>query len=300
MSVLYRARTRLLACCVVAVAALGALVFAPAAGAAKIGSTYLALGDSYAYGFHHNLFYEELGTKGFVEPETFNNGYVDDFGGLLKVVHPGLQVINDGCPGETTVTFVNGGCPTPKVFGTHPTLHHPYAGTQLADALAVLNEPGANVSPITLDIGGNDALNACGPGKPACTPTQIATLYGEIALRTGSILGQLRAAAPHASIVLLGYPNTFPTVVPDAAAAALNSALASAAASAGASFANPLPLFNPSVITGGPESQDIPVICAFTGMCPGGTFNPLTGDIHPSKLGYRVLAGVVALSFLTH
>src|SRR5271157_206259 len=48
MSVLYRARARLLGCCVAALAALGALVFVPAAGAANVvtGSTYLALGDS--------------------------------------------------------------------------------------------------------------------------------------------------------------------------------------------------------------------------------------------------------------
>jgi lysophospholipase L1-like esterase len=317
MSVLHRVRTRLLVCCVASVAALGALVLAPTAGAAKLGNTYLALGDSYAYGYHAAQFKEELKAKGFVEPATFNDGYVDDFGAALKFANPKLQIINDGCPGETTDTMIKGsGVPVPPGFcaggptGTpfpYPFLHHPYTtgptGSQLTDALAIL-KANPNVSPITLDIGGNDVLQACGPPK-ICTEAQIAALLGHIATNVGSILGQLRAAAPHAQIVLLGYFNAFPTVLPppggDKAIAAVNATLASVAAAVpGTSFGNPLPLFNPSVITGGPEAQDIPTICAFTAMCPGGTFNPLTGDLHPNKLGYGVLAGVVGVTFLTH
>jgi hypothetical protein len=101
----------------------------------------------------------------------------------------------------------------------------------------------------------------------------------------------------------MGLYNPFPTVVPDAATAALNAAEESVVAKvSGASFANPLALFNPSVITGGPETQDIPTVCAFTAMCPGGVFNPASpeADIHPTKLGYGVLAGVVGFSFATH
>ena len=138
-----------------------------------------------------------------------------------------------------------------------------------------------------------------------CTEAQIAALFGHVAANLGSILGQLRAAAPNAQIVLLGYFNAYPTALPppggDKSIAAFNAVLASVAAKVpGTSFGNPLPLFNPSVITGGPETEDIPVICALTGMCPGGTFNPLTGDLHPNKLGYDVLAGVVGSAFLTH
>jgi lysophospholipase L1-like esterase len=309
MFTVFRMRTRVLACCVAAVAVLGALVFGSSAGAAKIGSTYLALGDSYAYGFHAAQFNEELATKGFVEPATFNDGYVDDFAATLKLLKPSLQVINDGCPGESTRTMIKGsgftgfcgggpgGKPLPFPYAF---LHHPYtASTQLADALAIL-KANPNVNPITLDIGGNDALQACGPPK-TCTEAEVAALYGQIAVNLGSILGQLRAAAPNAQIVLLGYPNAFPTVVPDKVVAALNAVLAGVAAKVpGTSFGDPLPLFNPSVITGGPETLDIPTICALTAMCPGGIFNPVTGDLHPNKLGYGVLAGVVGSTWLTH
>ena len=105
MSVRSRIRTRLLACCVIAVAALGALVFAQAAGAAKLGSTYLALGDSLAYGYHQAQFQAEYPN---INPASFNDGYVDDFGAALKLANPKLQVINDGCPGETTETMIKG------------------------------------------------------------------------------------------------------------------------------------------------------------------------------------------------
>jgi hypothetical protein len=45
---------------------------------------------------------------------------------------------------------------------------------------------------------------------------------------------------------------------------------------------------------GGPESGDIPSICALTGMCPGGTFNPGSplADIHPTDKGYQAIASL--------
>ena len=62
------------------------------------------------------------------------------------------------------------------------------------------------------------------------------------------------------------------------------------------------PAFNPSGFFGGPESGDIPVICKLTAMCPGGTFSPGSpaADIHPTKLGYQVMAGFELVDFLTH
>jgi lysophospholipase L1-like esterase len=313
----------MLACCVTAIAALGALVFAPAAGAFKLGDTYLALGDSLTYGYHQAQFASELKSKGFVEPTTFEEGYVNDFGALLKVANPKLQIINEGCPGETTETLINGSGVPPQ-FGSFcaggPTgtpfpyafLHHPYAtGSQLSDALKVLSE-NHNVSPISLDIGANDVLqfirHTCGfPTTYTCTEAQVAEEFGKIAGNVGYILGQLRAAAPNAQIVVIGNYNPYPTILPapggDKSQALLNQALAAVTAKVpGASFTSVEPAFNPSLITGGPETQDIPTICAFTGMCPGGTFNPASpeADVHPTKLGYQVMAGFESADFLSH
>ncbi len=315
MSVTSRVRGRLIAGCVVAGAAC-ALAFAPAAGAVTVGNTYLALGDSLAYGYHQAQFLSELPN---VNPATFDHGYVDDFGDLVRLLNPHVQVINDGCPGETTDTFINGsgasgycaggahGTPFPYTF-----LHHPYSGSsQLADALSIL---GANqhVSPITLDIGANDILqfleSTCGfPATDSCSTAQVVAEYTHIVTNVGIILNELHAAAPHAEIVLLGLYNPYPEVLPapggDASTAEFNAALAAVASTVpGVSFANPEPAFNPAGVAGKPESGDLPTICAFTAMCPGGTYNPTSpnADIHPTTLGYAVLAGFIGAEFLTH
>ncbi|HEX4306865.1 MAG TPA: SGNH/GDSL hydrolase family protein [Solirubrobacterales bacterium] len=317
MSALYRFRVRLLGC-VVALAAFGTLAFAPAAGATGVGSTYLALGDSLAYGYHAAQFQEELKEKGFVEAANFDDGYVDDFGKALKLFNPKLAIVNDGCPGETTETFIKGsgvgpefcaggptGTPFPKAF-----LHHAYPGTQLEDALAVAKEPG--VDTITLDLGANDILqflgSTCGfPAAFSCTPAEVEAEIGHVVGNVGFILGQLRAAAPKAKIVFVSQYNPYPTVLKpegtgDATVEALNGALKSVAASFGVRFANTARVINYSGTHGGPEAADIPTVCAFTAMCPGGTFNPASpeADIHPTKLGYAAMAGVLGAAYLSH
>jgi lysophospholipase L1-like esterase len=321
MSAVHRVRARLLVC-VAAIAtlgalALGALAFAPAAGAASVGSTYLALGDSLAYGYHRAQFESEYPN---INPANYHEGYVNDFGAVLKLANPHLQIINDGCPGETTETFIKGsqapytgaycaggptGSPWPYVW-----LHHPYTtSSQLSDALNILKTT-PNVSPITIDIGANDLLQflgyTCGfPANYKCTEAQVGAEIEHIAGNVYYILTQLHGAAPHAQIVLMGIYNAYPAVLKpegtgDKSIAAFNAAEASVAAKVpDASFANPEPLFNPSIITKKPEVSDLTTICAFTAMCPGGTFS-IAGDIHPTTLGYAVLAGDVAVDWLTH
>jgi lysophospholipase L1-like esterase len=316
MSALHRVRARLLVC-IAALAAFGTLALAPAAGANGPGNTYLALGDSLAYGYHQAQFQEELKAKGFVEAANFNDGYVDDFGAALKLLNPKLKVINDGCPGETTETMIKGsgvgpafcaggptGSPFPKAF-----LHHSYPGTQLEDALAIAKEPG--VGTITLDIGANDILqflgHTCGfPATFTCTPEQIEAEIGHVVSNVGFILSQLRAAAPKAKIIFVSQYNPYPTVLKpegtgDATVEALNGALKSVAASFGVGFANTARVINFSGTHGGPEVGDIPTVCAFTAMCPGGTFNPASpnADIHPTKAGYAAMAGVTVAAYLS-
>jgi len=316
MSVFIRARARLLVCAAVVVA-FGALVLAPAAGAFGPGKTYLALGDSLAYGYHQAQFQNELKEHGFVNPANFNDGYVDDFAAALKLLNPKLQVVNDGCPGETTETFIKGsgvgpefcaggptGTPFPKAF-----LHHAYPGTQLEDALAVAKEAGTDT--ITLDIGANDILqflgHTCGfPVTFSCTEAEVEAEIGHVVTNIAVILGQLRAAAPEAKIVFVSQYNPYPTVLApegrgDATVEALNAAIKSVATGFNVKFANTARVINFSGTHGGPEAGDIPTVCAFTAMCPGGTFNPASpeADIHPTKAGYAAMAGVTLAAYLT-
>jgi lysophospholipase L1-like esterase len=316
MTAFDRVRARLFAC-VALVVALGALALVPAAAASGPGNkTYLALGDSLAYGYHQAQFQNELKEKGFVEAANFHDGYVDDFGAALKLLNRKLTIVNDGCPGETTDTMINGsgvgaafcaggptGTPFPKAF-----LHHSYAGTQLEDALAVAKEPG--VGTITLDIGANDILqflgSTCGfPAAFTCTEEQVAAEVGHVVTNIGSILGQLRAADPKAKIVFVSQYNPYPTVLSpegrgDATVEALNTAIKGVASTFGVKFANTARVINFSGTHGGREAGDIPTVCAFTAMCPGGTFNPASpeADIHPTKAGYAAMAAVTLVAYL--
>jgi lysophospholipase L1-like esterase len=315
MSALYRARARLLVCFAVVIA-FGALVLAPAAGAIGPGKTYLALGDSLAYGFHQAQFDQELKEKGFANPANYNDGYVDDFGAALKLLNPKLKVVDDGCPGETTDNMIKGsgvgpafcaggptGTPFPKAF-----LHHAFPGTQLEDALAIAKEAGTGT--ITLDIGANDLLqflgHTCGfPATFTCSDAEIEAEIGHVVGNIGYILSQLRAAAPQAKIVFVSQYNPFPTVLKpegkgDATVEGLNAAIKPVAAGLGVKFANTARVINFSGTHGGPEVGDILTVCALTAMCPGGTFNPASpeADIHPTKAGYAAMAGVLLAAYL--
>lgn len=268
--------------------ALTLLALAPAAGAARAQRTYLALGDSLAFGYQQAKFDELLPNE---NPAAFDTGYVDDFGRFLLKTHRDTAVVDDGCPGETTDSFIEGPCKYQLSF----PLHHPYAGgpsaSQLSDALAYLRANPATVSPITLDIGANDALGVIeGTCKleASCVQAHAPALFAHVATNLGTILAALRGAAPEAKIVVLGLYNPFGATIAggDELTAALNEAMRGVAAADGARFADPLPIFNP------PGALQQPTICLLTNMC-----TPLT-DIHPTNLGYEVLAGLILRQYL--
>ena len=103
-------------------------------------SYYLALGDSIAYGFQPNKAKP-------APPSAFDTGYVDVFAARLRKLSPKIQVVNYGCPGESTMTFINGGCPW---LAEKRRLHDAFKGSQLEAALAFLRAHRGQVSPITL------------------------------------------------------------------------------------------------------------------------------------------------------
>ena len=96
---------------------------------------YLALGDSLAFGYQPDL--------------NYVHGYADDFYSNLKIQGVS-RIANLGCPGETSTTFIKGGC-------AYSLLRKfPYFGSQLNTALSYLVQHPGQVSPVTLDIGATD------------------------------------------------------------------------------------------------------------------------------------------------
>jgi lysophospholipase L1-like esterase len=287
-----RSRSRLLRRATVAAAALLAAIVllapAPGAGATRVQRSYLALGDSLAFGYQQAKFNELFPGE---DPARFDTGYVDDFGHFLLKTHRDTSVVNDGCPGETTDSFIAGPCQYQLAF----PLHHPYVGgpasSQLSDALAYLNAHPGTVSPITLDIGANDALHVIeGVCKmeAACVARESPALFAHVAGNLGVILADLRGAAPQAKIVVLGLYNPFGATIAggDELTAALGEVMRNVASAAAARFADPLPVFNP------PGAREQPTICLLTNMC-----TPLV-DIHPTDRGYEVLGELIRKQYL--
>lgn len=147
---------------------------APPPPPAKSGSTYLALGDSIAFG------YEESNAVLF--PST---GYTDasKFVGYPEIVAKdlGLKLTNAACPGETSKSFVkvgraDNGCSESATGGPgYRTagfpLHVTYASaseSQLDYALAFLKKH-PHTKLISLQIGANDGLRCIANGH--CDPT---------------------------------------------------------------------------------------------------------------------------------
>jgi lysophospholipase L1-like esterase len=171
-------RTRLIGSVMAIVFALSALAFASTASAkpAPVSKSYLALGDSLAFGYSQQLFNEneKLGEP----PSAFENGYVDDYFTLLKPNTNGIQKQDLGCPGETTDSLIGNG-PLGSALAASPfkattespcayhksglPLHIEYGGekSQLEKALELIAVDAATGVPVTklsFNIGANDQL----------------------------------------------------------------------------------------------------------------------------------------------
>ena len=235
---------------------------------------YLALGDSLSYGVQPN----KLG----LPPSGFHTGYVDVFAARLRTQAPKIQVVNYGCPGESTVTFARGGCPW-LVAGS--PLHQAFHGSQMNAALAFLAAHRGRVSPITLTLWSNDltAFTTACKSSLACERARAPRELVAFASRLGSILHRLRGAAPGAEIIVTGawsedvdhLAQTNPLY------RALDAAIAKAAAGSGARFADTLPVFNPP----GSVAKERARICALTFVCSLGDGHP--NDARVSSYGRR-------------
>lgn len=240
-------------------AATGSVGVAGSPPAAAAGEEYVALGDSYSSG---------LGTRSYVDAGSDCRRSTAAFASLVAAGQ-GWDLDLRACSGATV----------PDV-----------AATQL-DAL------GATTSYVSLSVGGNDAgfvdvLTEC--ALPAWASDCAGAVAGAQAYVTGTLPGTLaslyssiRAAAPSASVAVVGYPRIFMGEDCNAAtffspedeallnqtADSLNAVLASAAARAGFAFADPTRAF-----TGHAVCDDPAWINGFS--------NPIDESYHPTTAGH--------------
>ena len=253
---------------------------APAAPPQAMG-WYLALGDSLAAGYQPGA------------GDDLTGGYVGGVLAAVKAKTPKTKLVNIACSGETVVTMVNGGRCTYD------------EGTQLAEALHFLKAHGKFTRLVTIDIGANDVQRCVSRAPLAIDARCIEEGLGDVATLLPTALKQIRAAAPHAKIVVANYYNPFLAAYLAGSAgqaiaehsidlqAQLNGIIAGAATTANADVADVATAFKStdSTMTSLPGVGQVPTnvatICMWTWMC-------LLGDIHANDTGYAVMATTVA------
>jgi lysophospholipase L1-like esterase len=236
--------------------------------------TYLAVGDSLAFGFTDST-----------APSFGDRGYVGDYANELAAqtgVRP--YVINLGTYGETTSSFFAGGNPS-------ATMNENYTDTStsqnslMLSTIAAQKASGDPISTVSVQLGANDLFAvAQSPGfftKPADQQlAMIQSALSTVATNVGNVLGELRAQLPNADLIVMGYYNPYAAVPsnPFAADAAqaiqgLNAVLKADAQAFGARY--------------------VDTYTPFLGNEAAYTFITSSGsqyNVHPNDTGYQVIA----------
>ena len=234
---------------------------------------YLSLGDSIAYGFQGPIFEEQLASGNF-DPTAFH-GFTDELTAKLAQVHHGVQQVNLGCPGESTVSFFHG-CEYPF------PLHVDYTSSQFHAALDTIRSHHGAVDTITITLGGNDVLNLLDSCEDAgCVSHGLPRVLRTVRRKPFFTVGALRFAG-HVAVVLLQYYDPFAPFDPtsDPNTLAINRSIGRVAAVTHTRVANTYPQFN--LAPPQPET-----LCHLTLFCGD------TEDIHPSDAGYHVIANLM-------
>lgn len=250
---------------------------------------YLALGASYAFGYQEAKFNAEV-AAGTYNPASFYTGYVNDFALLLALGGAPSHLVNYSCPGETTLSFINGGC------GFHLEgyrLHDDYPTTtsQLSTAVAFLTSHPQQVKVITIsltDLAGNAFstlyFKTCNQNL-ACTVTALPAFFSQTQTGADQILTALQAASPSSQLIVLQEFNPYMVALPASVVPfqEMNAILASVATAHGAILADGVTPVSPANL------------CTLTFECV-----PPLNDIHPTDAGYGVLALAVAKAYFHH
>jgi len=235
--------------------------------------TYLALGDSIAFGW---------------TPLVADQTQTDRFVGYPEVLDDDWHVnlLNASCPGEATGGFISvdgadNGCRANREL--YP-LHVSYEGTQLEFALATLDaRPGTAV--VTIDLGGNDLsiLNDRCAGDPQCLQDGLPVTLGEVATNLATIFGSIRGHYAGPLVALTYYAFDYADPIETLVIGLLNQVITGVANATGAIVADGYGAFQAASAAAGS-----PCAAGLLAQLPDGHC-----DRHPSRQGQRVLAGAV-------
>lgn len=179
-------------------------------------STYLALGDSYAFGFE---------TLALAEQSFGDTGYVKRYADWLGTPSGGFggvrpNVINLAIPGEDSSSFFD-----TTEFGRILNLNYfnrPEPISQfdlMMETIQTQQTAGNTIDVVSFSLGGNDLLGLANNPDFLSLPAsqqqaEVLSRLFAAAANYGTIMTAVRSALPQAEIVLVGYFNPF-LAVPD-------------------------------------------------------------------------------------
>ena len=258
--------------------------------------TYLALGDSVAFGYVPPT--AVSGMPNYEDAHSFVS-YANDVARAL-----GERVANASCPGETTASMLtvhaqSNGCENSVTstvgYRTLYPLHEAYQGSQMSYALQYLADH-HDTKLVTIDIGANDAF-VCEETAPnrCTTATELGAVGAKIETNLVTIFSEIRDVAHYTGpLVLLDYYSlTYRSPFADAQSQFLNTVINAAATYSGAfhvTIANGYTAFKSAskTATGSPCKAGL-LIPVKTGGC----------NIHPTLKGHAVLATAILTALKT-
>ena len=186
------------------------------------GGTYLALGDSLAFGYQTARSTRAPAPAARRPTRSSRRATRTIFGQLFGANTLGVTTVNLGCPGETSGTLINDtnattGCTT-YPFALHS--NHP-GKTQLQAAVDTVQRFGKRVSPITIDIGANDVLRmvngqctTAGVISLTCVQQNAPATFAAVQSNLDYTLNTLRQAGgvKHEIIVIGLYNPLYPAI----------------------------------------------------------------------------------------
>jgi lysophospholipase L1-like esterase len=248
--------------------------------------TYLALGDSVAFGYVPP---EAVPAPNYLDAHSFV-GYPEFLAQQLDE-----RVTNASCPGETSTSMLvagaqSNGCEnspgSPGGYRTVFPLHAQYQGTQMDYALHYLAAH-KHTHLVTIDIGANDAFLCQETTPDGCSSqAELGGVANEIATNIGAIFHELRSAGYTGPIVSLAYYSlSYSDPAQIASALFLDQIISAATTANGGIVADGFGAFQgPSAAFGGD-----PCAAGLLIKLPDGSCN-----IHPSPAGQKLLAGAIA------
>jgi len=248
--------------------------------------TYLALGDSVAFGYVPP---QAVPPPNYRSAHSFV-GYPEDVAQALRV-----RVWNASCPGETTASMLtvgvlSNGCensPGSTIgYRTQFPLHVQYQGTQMEYALKYLAVH-RHTQLVTIDIGANDAFLCQETTTDKCSsPAELGAVLQKIQANLTTIYTQIRDVANYQGplVALTYYSLDYSGPAQEAGVQLLNSVIASVTVAFGGQVADGFAAFEgPSAAFGGS-----PCAAGLLIKLPDGTCN-----IHPSPAGHLLLAQAI-------